>query len=395
MEVSRIDAISPKQIDWRKLTAKEIIKYDNQGVEVPTQYLQWAKEFRNDVESASKDETTYEMANLSQIQTNPETSEDSTTTLTSTDTSQIPVETAGSDENSTTQEPVVFAAQNKTAAQQKRDTLTEAGVSLRTQAKIFTGDSKEATKASIAAVVEEMLSQAKSEDEIQNLDNVMSAILAKAEATQNEFKAEVDKINNSENDARTFSKMGQLEDQLKRYGTQAQSLVSVSEAEFMNLDSVMNAQTSAIITGQDFGAETVNVGNELLATTRGEPFLARIIDTIIGRRAVKAGEKSVENADNAEKAQSEALSVNSSNMSDANAYRAEIESKTGVAGESIAKHSDEQNSSEKGKDSEKTGAQAQDKAIENPTNDQTEKAASANLDKVLQAKIKKGEVLEA
>lgn len=395
MEVSRIDAISPKQIDWRKLTAKEIIKYDNQGVEVPTQYLQWAKEFRNDVESASKDETTYEMANLSQIQTNPETSEDSTTTLTSTDTSQIPVETAGSDENSTTQEPVVFAAQNKTAAQQKRDTLTEAGVSLRTQAKIFTGDSKEATKASIAAVVEEMLSQAKSEDEIQNLDNVMSAILAKAEATQNEFKAEVDKINNSENDARTFSKMGQLEDQLKRYGTQAQSLVSASEAEFMNLDSVMNAQTSAIITGQDFGAETVNVGNELLATTRGEPFLARIIDTIIGRRAVKAGEKSVENADNAEKAQSEALSVNSSNMSDANAYRAEIESKTGVAGVSIAKQSDEQNTSEEGKDSEKTGAQAQDKAIENPTNDQTEKAASANLDKVLQAKIKKGEVLEA
>ena len=28
MDVSRIEAISPKQIDWRKLTAKEIIKYE-------------------------------------------------------------------------------------------------------------------------------------------------------------------------------------------------------------------------------------------------------------------------------------------------------------------------------------------------------------------------------
>ena len=57
MDVSRIEAISPKQIDWRKLTAKEIIKYDNQGVEVPPEYLQWAKDFRADLTANDKDET--------------------------------------------------------------------------------------------------------------------------------------------------------------------------------------------------------------------------------------------------------------------------------------------------------------------------------------------------
>ena len=63
MEVSRIGAISPQQIDWRRLTAKEIIKYEQQGIEVPTQYLQWAQEFRASLDS--NDETTYEMASES------------------------------------------------------------------------------------------------------------------------------------------------------------------------------------------------------------------------------------------------------------------------------------------------------------------------------------------
>lgn len=382
MDVSRIEAVSPKQIDWRKLTAKEIIKYDTEGVEVPTQYLQWAKEFNNDVEAASKDETTYEMANSTDNQTLAEAP-------------QVPSEPVEQDDNSSTQEPAVETEQNKSPAQQKRDALIEAGVTLRNQARIFTADSKGSTKESLAAIITELASQSKSEDEIQNLENVMSAILAKAEATQNEFKAEIDKINNSDNDARTFSKLGKLEDQLKRYGTTAQSLVSASEAEFMKLDSVMNSQTPAIITGQDFGAETVNVGNELLASVRGDFSFARIVDLFVGRRAVKTGSRAVDTADTAEKAQAEALSVNSSNISDANAYRSEIESKTGVAGESIAKQSNNQSDSEQGKNSEKTGAQAQDKANENPSTEQTEKAASANLDKVLQAKIKKGEVLEA
>ena len=47
MDVSRIEAISPRQIDWRRLTANQIIKYQEQGVDVPSQYIQWAQNFDN------------------------------------------------------------------------------------------------------------------------------------------------------------------------------------------------------------------------------------------------------------------------------------------------------------------------------------------------------------
>ena len=62
MDVARINMITPKQIDWRKLTAKDIIKYDAQGMEIPSQYLQWARAFHVDLEKNDTDETTYEMA---------------------------------------------------------------------------------------------------------------------------------------------------------------------------------------------------------------------------------------------------------------------------------------------------------------------------------------------
>ena len=84
MDVSRIEAISPKQIDWRKLTAPEIIEYKEQGVEVPSQYLQWAQSFLNDVNAADTDETTYETANS---QVSSQTSVQQQTGLTDSETS--------------------------------------------------------------------------------------------------------------------------------------------------------------------------------------------------------------------------------------------------------------------------------------------------------------------
>ena len=62
MDVSRISMAAPKVIDWRKLTAKDIIKYDSEGMNVPPEYLSWAKSFRIDLEKNDTDETTYEMA---------------------------------------------------------------------------------------------------------------------------------------------------------------------------------------------------------------------------------------------------------------------------------------------------------------------------------------------
>ena len=55
MDVTRIEAAPTKIIDWRRLTAKEIIKYNNEGVEVPPQYLSWAVDFRQSLEDNDKD----------------------------------------------------------------------------------------------------------------------------------------------------------------------------------------------------------------------------------------------------------------------------------------------------------------------------------------------------
>ena len=82
MDVSRIEAISPRQIDWRRLTANQIIKYQEQGVDVPSQYIQWAQNFVNSI--YSDDVTTYEMSESNSNTISPQkTSVDTTTTTTS------------------------------------------------------------------------------------------------------------------------------------------------------------------------------------------------------------------------------------------------------------------------------------------------------------------------
>ena len=62
MDVARIEAFNPNRINWKILTAKEIIKYERQGVEVPDVYLQWAQEFISSVNETDSDNITYEAA---------------------------------------------------------------------------------------------------------------------------------------------------------------------------------------------------------------------------------------------------------------------------------------------------------------------------------------------
>ena len=95
MDVSRIEAISPRQIDWRRLTANQIIKYQEQGVDVPSQYIQWAQNFVNSI--YSDDVTTYEMSESNSI-SSQKTSVDSTTTTSESETSQT-VDDTSQDEN--------------------------------------------------------------------------------------------------------------------------------------------------------------------------------------------------------------------------------------------------------------------------------------------------------
>lgn len=363
MDVSRIEAISPKQIDWRKLTAKEIIKYDNQGVEVPSEYLQWAKDFRADLSANDKDETTYEMATQNVNQTTAESV-------------QAPVDTESGDENST-EEPV----EEKTAAQQKRQDLQDAGVSLRGQAKIFTKDSNEASKSVLQSAALISNTEDMSNNEIQALDNYMNQLLSKAEGTQNELKSEVAKINDGKNDASSFGKINKLQKQLEKYGNEGQTSLAGSEVDFNMYESIINGQTDVIFNAQDFGTETIGIGNELLQSSRHWFFL---FDYIIGKRAVKSGERAVDFSEMTAQIQTEALTVNSENLSSVAGFKNDVQDKTGVAAISQPKQGDNNSQEEKENPSDPSN-----KATE------TDKAASANLDQILQAKIKKGEVVES
>lgn len=365
MDVSRIEAISPKQIDWRKLTAKEIIKYDNQGVNVPLEYLQWAKDFRADLTANDKDETTYEMAaqNVNKSMT---------------ESAQVPVDTESGDENST-EETDEESAEVKTAAQQKRQDMQDSGVSLRRQARVFTKDSNEASKSVLQSAALISNTEDMSNNEIQALDNYMNQLLSKAEGIQNELKSEVAKINDGKNDVSSFGKINKLQKQLEQYGNEGQSNLAGSEADFNMYESMINGQTDVIFNAQDFGTETIGIGNELLQSRRHWFFL---FDYIIGKRAVKSGERAVDFSEMTTQIQTEALAVNSENLSSVAGLKNDVQDKTGVAAISQPKQGDNNNSQDE---------------KENPSNKATEtdNAASANLDQILQAKIKKGEGVES
>lgn len=363
MNVSRIEAISPKQIDWRKLTAKEIIKYDNQGINVPPEYLQWAKEFRADLTANDKDETTYEMASKN---VNPSPAE----------TAQSPVDTESGDENSAqeTDEPI----DEKTTAQQKRQDLQDSGVSLRKQAKIFTKDSKEASKSVLQSAAIISNTEDMSNNEIQALDNYMSQLLSKAESIQNELKSEVAKINDGKNDVLSFGKINKLQKRLEQYGNEGQANLAGAEADFNQYESIINGHTDAIFNAQDFGTETIGVGKELLKSKSHGFFL---FDYIIDKRAVRSGERAVNFSEITAQIQTEALTENSENKAAVAGLKNDVQDKTGVAAISQSKQGDNDGS----KGGEENPSDPSNKATE------VDKAASANLDQVLQAKIKKGE----
>ena len=378
MDVARIDAVSPRQIDWRKLTAKEIIKYDSQGIDVPVEYLQWAKQFRADISSGDKDDTTYEMAtNPATIETNqPEPS------------IQISADT---DNNSVNDDNTNDDNQNKTEltpAQQKREELQNSGVSLRNQAKSFTVDSKNASKSMLESAAIIASTQELSNNEIQALDGEMKELLSKAEAAQNELKSQVANINNSKNDKSAFAKINRLQKELERYGNEGQSNLAASESDFSSYDATLNAQTNGILNAKDFGSETVGVGNDLLTSIRGR-FIWALYDYIIGQKAVQAGDRAVGLSESTSELQTQAISQNSDNKSQVAGYKNDVESKTGVAAVK------ESNKSE-GKSSEQDDSSSDSsKASSDNTVTETDKAASGNLDAILKAKIRRGEDTQA
>ena len=378
MDVSRIEAISPRQIDWRRLTANQIIKYQEQGVDVPSQYIQWAQNFVNSI--YSDDVTTYEKATSS--------SSVETSTNTSDVTSENTEETAPVDESgdTTTEET------NKTEAQTKREQLQQDGVSLVDQAISFTSDSNAGRKAvnESASIISD--AQDASVNEIQELESYMDELLAKAEQTQNEFKNEVSKINEDKSDKSTFAKINRLQQELQKMGTQGQSEISATEANLIGFDSLINAQTPTIDSALDFGGETVTVGNELMDVAKISGLMGIFYYMPIAKTTINAGNSAVDASDNTLNLQNETLDINNANKSTASSFKIQVQSKTGVAAAPVLKG--EAGSDENSDSNSQEAGKTQNNLTSNSDKTDLANNQTASLDEILKKKIREGQYVD-
>lgn len=378
MDVSRIEAISPRQIDWRRLTANQIIKYQEQGVDVPSQYIQWAQNFVNSI--YSDDVTTYEKATSS--------SSVETSTNTSDVTSENTEETAPVDESgdTTTEET------NKTEAQTKREQLQQDGVSLVDQAISFTSDSNAGRKAvnESASIISD--AQDASVNEIQELESYMDELLAKAEQTQNEFKNEVSKINEDKSDKSAFAKINRLQQELQKMGTQGQSEISATEANLIGFDSLINAQTPTIDSALDFGGETVTVGNELMDVAKRSGLMGIFYYMPIAKTTINAGNSAVDASDNTLNLQNETLDINNANKSTASSFKIQVQSKTGVAAAPVLKG--EAGSDENSDSNSQEAGKTQNNSTSNSDKTDLANNQTASLDEILKKKIREGQYVD-
>lgn len=378
MDVSRIEAISPRQIDWRRLTANQIIKYQEQGVDVPSQYIQWAQNFVNSI--YSDDVTTYEKAtSSSSVETSTNTSDVSSENTEET----VPVDESG---DTTTEET------NKTEAQTKREQLQQDGVSLVDQAISFTSDSNAGRKAvnESASIISD--AQDASVNEIQELESYMDELLAKAEQTQNEFKNEVSKINEDKSDKSTFAKINRLQQELQKMGTQGQSEISATEANLIGFDSLINAQTPTIDSALDFGGETVTVGNELMDVAKRSGLMGIFYYMPIAKTTINAGNSAVDASDNTLNLQNETLDINNANKSTASSFKIQVQSKTGVAAAPVLKG--EAGSDENSDSNSQEAGKTQNNSTSNSDKTDLANNQTASLDEILKKKIREGQYVD-
>ena len=374
MDVSRIEAISPRQIDWRRLTANQIIKYQEQGVDVPSQYIQWAQNFVNSI--YSDDVTTYEMSESNSNTISPQkTSVDTTTTTTSESETSPTVDDTNQDENED---------EKNLSASDYVDLLKSQGMGkipiageLKTKSeekKVEADNSADicSTSADSAAV------------SIENLESYMSDLLSQA----NDIKSQMQQLKNKKDDTGSnISKLNKLSQQLKNLGTTGQNTVSVYSGEFSGLQSLVSEQLTPINSASDYGETTIEAGKNLLAG----PWLVRF-----RRNVIKAGENAVSASETAQGIQSQADNSIAQDINSANSFKHEITATTGVANASINENgNNKQSNNEESKSPVGSNSNSQ-KSDKTSQNDKTDLAnnQTASLDEILKKKIREGQYVD-
>lgn len=371
MDVSRIEAISPRQIDWRRLTANQIIKYQEQGVDVPSQYIQWAQNFVNSI--YSDDVTTYEMSESNSI-SSQKTSEDSTTTTSESETSQT-VDDTSQDEN---------VEEKNLSAKDYVALLKSQGMGKYEIAKELKTKSKEKkTEADNSADICYSSSDSAAVS-IENLESYMSDLLSQA----NDIKSQMQQLKNKKDDTGSnISKLNKLSQQLKNLGTTGQNTVLVYSGEFSGLQSLVSEQLTPINSASDYGETTIEAGKNILAVPGFISFR---------RSVINAGESAVSSSESAQEIQTQADNSIAQDINSANSFKHEITATTGVANASINENgNNKQSNNEEGKSPVGLNSNSQ-KTDKTSKNDKTDLAnnQTASLDEILKKKIQEGQYVD-
>lgn len=408
MDVSRIEAYNPNKINWRNMTAKEILKYEKQGVHVPDVYSQWAHEFLSNVHKYDNDEVTYENAkSISRHQSNEAKTNEQSRANKNTNVNDL--ENPEAVEDQTSEEDSALVAENAnidvgssdggnssaqdgtdaiqlTAAQAKRKDFQDNGVSLRKQAVSFIDDSNVTGQQAVseAQAVREL--QSSSDNEIAELEGAMKELIAEADAKQQELRQNVDRINHEKSDSSTFAQIDKLQKELEQLGMGGQNQIAQTEGLLRGYGSEILAGQEVMLNAADYGTETVDVGNELLSTTGGAWWFN--IDRMIGKKAVNAGNGAVAKALAGETAVRTAEVANNSNIGRIPELKTGVTEKTGV---------EAQNSKEQGSASEQdpiTGKEKEsDKDVKTAQNDGTDTTDKLHIsiDELVKRKVRRGE----
>ena len=374
MDVSRIEAISPRQIDWRRLTANQIIKYQEQGVDVPSQYIQWAQNFVNSI--YSDDVTTYEMSESNSNTISPQkTSVDTTTTTTSESETSPTVDDTNQDEN---EDEKNLSASDYVALlkSQGMGKIPIAG-ELKTKSEEKKTESDNSADICYSSADSAAVS-------IENLESYMSDLLSHA----NDIKSQMQQLKNKKDDTGSnISKLNKLSQQLKNLGTTGQNTVLVYSGEFSGLQSLVSEQLTPINSASDYGETTIEAGKNILAVPGFISFR---------RSVINAGERAVSSSETAQGIQTQADNSITQDINSAKSFKNEITATTGVANASINENgNNKQSNNEEGKSPVGSNSNSQ-KSDKTSQNDKTDLAnnQTASLDEILKKKIREGQYVD-
>lgn len=240
-------------INWKQLTAKEVIKKEKEGQTAPPEILKWAEELAK-INNAP-DDVTYDIAQgvtdidkLNELLNN--------TVTANTETENNPEENAENPEQT----------EEANAAQQFRQGLADSGVGLRSQGKIMTGLSAEA-QTQVLAMMGNAVSNAQNASNINaEADTLTNKTISDTEATKQEYDSLMNRAQ-SENNSLTReerTRLAVLGQQLGKIGTEAQQQLQNMSNEINTIDASASQNSAITQNASMYGAETADVGLELM-----------------------------------------------------------------------------------------------------------------------------------